>query len=58
MRKFYHNPTFTMDTKTFNQLQLMAEKTGMTHSAIVRRLIADGAERLEKSPVKNPLLKT
>ncbi|HYJ85155.1 MAG TPA: hypothetical protein VEW46_03805 [Pyrinomonadaceae bacterium] len=58
MKKFYHNPSITMDTKTFNQLRLMVEKTGMTQSAIVRHLIADGAERLEQSPVRNPLLKT
>ena len=56
MKRFYHNPTITMDTTTFNQLQAMAKQTGMTQSLIVRRLIAQAAKKMEQSPVENILL--
>lgn len=56
MKKTYHNPTFSMDTDTFNKLQMLSKQSGMSQSLIVRRLIIQAAKKWEQAKVQNPLL--
>jgi hypothetical protein len=49
--------SFYLDKSALRHLETFASKTGMSHSLIVRRLIAQAAKQWELTPVDNFFLR-
>ena len=50
--KTYKPVAFTLDDGAREQLAVLAEKTGMNNSCVIRKLIGEAAKAMETKPIE------